>query len=247
MPVQKKGIPPRPNPPRLVNVISGNPLLSPDEINALEEKLDRFSDSTSNQIAIVITDSLNGYEASDFAINLLQEWGVGHKGKDNGVVVLVKPGAGGEHGDVFIASGRGLEGAIPDATAKEIVDREIVPMFREGKFYDGLNSATGVLMSLAKGEYNSDEYSKSREDETTDKQSGFMIAIGIILLIFFIIRIGGGGRRGGFTAGGPGIFFWGGLLGGGGGFGGGGGGFGGGGFGGFGGGSSGGGGAGGSW
>lgn len=225
---QHKNIPPAPNPPRLVNVIAGDPLLNAGEIDALEQKLEQFSDSTSNQIAIIITNDLHGYAPEEFASYLGNDWGLGQKGKGNGVVILVKTG---EDRTISIVPAGGLQGVIPDATAKEIQDREIVPRFKQGEYYEGLNAATDVIMALAKKEYNSDEYSKSGDAQNADKQFGFIIAVAIILLIFIIIRISGRGGRGGYTFGGPGIFFWGGLLGGGGR-----GGFGGGGFGGFGGG-----------
>jgi len=226
-----KNIPPPPDPPRLVNVIAGDPLLSSSEIDALEQKLDRFSASTSHQIAIVITNNIYNYSPEVFASYLGNDWGLGQKGKGNGVVILIKTG---EDRTITISPSGGLQGVIPDATAKEIQDREIVPRFKQGEYYEGLNAATDVIMALAKKEYNSDEYSKSGDAQNADKQFGFSIALAIIILIFIIIRIIGRGGRGGYTLGGPGIFFWGSLLGGGGGrgFGGGGGG----GFGGFGGG-----------
>jgi uncharacterized protein len=233
------GVPPRPSPPRLVNILSTSGILSNDEVNSLENKLQEFARATSNQIAIVIIDTLYGYDPAEFAPEIGQQWGIGQKKFDNGIVILVKPT--GEH-KIFIATGYGLEGAIPDATTEDIIQREIVPSFREGNYYEGLNKATDVLMALAKGEYNYQSYAK--QGNSGSKQMGFLIALGIILLVFFISRRGGG--RGGLTIGGPGIFFWGGGFGGGssgGGFGGGGGG----GFGGFGGGGFGGGGAGGSW
>ena len=232
------GVPPRPNPPRLVNNLSVSGILTDEEISNLENKLQEFARATSNQIAIVIMDSLNGYEPAEFAPEIGQQWGIGQKKFDNGIVILVQPAA---H-KMFIATGYGLEGAIPDATTEDIVQREIVPSFRAGNYYEGLNKATDVLMALAKGEYNYNDYAK--QGNKGNKETAFLIAIGIILLVFFISRRGGG--KGGYTIGGPGIFFWGGGFGGGGssgGFGGGGGG----GFGGFGGGGFGGGGAGGSW
>lgn len=236
-----QGIPKRPNPPRLVNNFSSYQILSPDETNELETKLDAFANSTSNQIAIVIIDSLYDNDPADFATEIGQEWKLGQKKFDNGVVILVVPAA---H-KVFIAPGYGLEGAIPDATCEMIVQREIIPNFKQEHYYTGLNNAVDVIMGLAKGEYSSSDYAKKAGGQNS-KQVGFIFALLVILIVFLISRRGG--RGGGMTIGGPGIFFWGGGLGGFGGgagssFGGGGGG----GFGGFGGGSFGGGGAGGSW
>ena len=239
-------IPDAPQPPRLVNVLynDGNALLSDAEISQLEQKLQDFARNTSNQIVIVITNNIGDLEPWEYATELGEKWKVGQKKFDNGVVVLVKPTGGQGQRHTHIAVGEGLEGAIPDATSKQIVENELLPAFREGKFYEGLNEATDVIMALAKGEYNSDEYAKNRlADERTQRL--ILIALLILGIIIFIIVRRGGGGGGGSTFSSSG-FFIGGL----GGFGGGrssGGGFGGGGFGGFGGGGFGGGGAGGSW
>lgn len=234
-----QGIPKRPDPPRLVNNFSAYQILSSDQINTLEAKLDAFANSTSNQIAIVIIDSLYDNEPSDFATELGEEWKIGQKKFDNGVVILIVPPA---H-QVFIAPGYGLEGAIPDATCEEIVQKEIRPNFKKGDYYTGINNAVDVIIGLAKGEYNSGDYAKKNGQGS--KGVGLVFALIILLVVFIISKRGGG--RGGMTIGGPGIFFWGGGLGGFGGGGGSGFGGGGGGFGGFGGGGFGGGGAGGSW
>ena len=93
----EKALPPRPNPPRLVNDYAN--LLTPEQEQALEAKLVAYDDSTSNQIAVVIVESLNGYEANQFATELGEEWGVGGQARfDNGVVVLVS--TGGDAGDL---------------------------------------------------------------------------------------------------------------------------------------------------
>jgi uncharacterized protein len=231
-----QGVPPRPSPEKLVNNLSiSTGFLSPEELQALEDKLEGFSNATSNQVAIVIVDSLNGYDPSEFATEIGHQWGIGQKKFDNGIVILIKLASPRE---IFIAVGYGLEGAIPDATAEEIVQNEILPEFRKGSYYLGLNKAVDVIMGFAKGEYNSKTYDNSGAGS---KPLGFIIALVIILVVLIISRRGGG--RGGYTIGNSGVFFWGGGFGGGGSsFGGGGGG-----FGGFGGGSFGGGGAGGSW
>ncbi len=234
-----EGIPKRPTPFMQINNFSKYQLLSQEQTNALETKLDAFTNATSNQIVIVFVDTLYDHDMAEFATELGQEWQIGQKKFDNGIVILINPGA---H-QVFIAPGYGLEGAIPDATCEDIVQREIRPNFKQGNYYKGLNDAVDVIIGLAKGEYNSSDY--ARKNGQSGKSLGLIFAI-IFLIVFFIISRFRGGK-GGMTIGSPGIFFWGGGFGGGGGgFGGGGGGFGGGGFGG-GGGGFGGGGAGGSW
>jgi uncharacterized protein len=243
-------LPERPVPPRLVNDFAG--VLKQDEVNSLEQKLVEFNDSTSTQIAIVTVPSLMGYDKSDYAQRLAEKWGIGQKGLNNGVLILVKPKTADSNGQVSIATGYGLEGVIPDITCGEIVDRDIVPAFREGNYYAGLLKGSNTLMALARGEYSAAEYGQRAR-----KGSGQKVPFGLVIFIIFIIILlvsRGSGGSNGRNISSKGLPFWllmsmmnsgrgshggswGGFSGGGGS----------GGFGGFGGGSFGGGGAGGSW
>ncbi|WP_089333269.1 TPM domain-containing protein [Hymenobacter mucosus] len=242
-------IPPRPNPPRLVNDVAG--MLTPEQVAALEQKLVAYDDSTSSQIAIVTVPSIGDYDIVDYAQKLGEAWGIGNKGRNNGILLLVAE----QERKARIHTGYGLEGAITDALSKRIISNTVVPAFKEQRYYEGLDRATDQLIALAKGEYKADATTQNRPraQDSGDSSWTFWIVIGILLL-FILLRNrggGGGGRRnrgfgGGMVppiifgdfSGGRGVF-------GGGGFGGGGGG--GGGFGGFGGGSFGGGGASGDW
>ncbi|GAA4037330.1 hypothetical protein GCM10022409_22850 [Hymenobacter glaciei] len=241
-------LPPRPNPPRLVNDLAG--LMQPGEAETLERKLVAYNDSTSSQIAVVTVANLDGEDIADYAQKLYESWGIGRKGKNNGILILV---AQQEH-QARIQTGYGLEGAVPDAMAKRIISNTLVPAFRENQYYAGLDRGTDQLIALAKGEYQADPADARPQGRRDSSGSGipFWAIIIVLVVVFTMLRNrGGGGGRGNRGFGGgfiPPIIFGGGF--GGGGFGGGGGGFGGGGgggFGGFGGGSSGGGGASGSW
>jgi uncharacterized protein len=240
-------IPARPNPPRLVNDFVG--LLTTDQRDSLERKLVAYDDSTSNQIAIVIVGTLNDYDPVDYAVKLGREWGVGGKEHNNGVIVLISTGADGSQRKAFIAPGYGLEGAIPDITAKEIVDNELVPYLKEKDYFRGLNHSVDALIQAAAGEYTAPEGYHQKKGKPGG--SFLPIIVVIIIIIISIIRRGGGGggmmsRRGYRGRGIPPIWWFPtGGGGGGGGWSGGGGSSGG--FGGFGGGSFGGGGAGGNW
>lgn len=225
-------------------------LLSSSEERLLSQKLAAYADTTSTQIVIVTLPSLDGVPAGDYAVELGREWGVGQEGHDNGAVILVSEG----DREMFIATGYGLEGAIPDAVAARIVRNVMRPAFREGRFYAGLSEATDALIAAARGEFEASPATPAR-DEGVDAATVFVL----IIIAYFVISGLRKGRRG--PPGGrrsrrrrkdvpfPIIIWGGGGHGRGGGFGGFGGGSGGGGFGGFsgGGGSFGGGGAGGSW
>lgn len=238
---QNESIPKRPNPPRLVNNFSGQDFISPSEEQQLENKLETFANKTSNQIVVVIVDDLAGYEPYEYATKLGQSWGVGQEKQDNGVVVLIKPKIGSEKGRAFIASGYGLGGAIPDATCKQIVENELIPNFKNGDNYKGLDEATNVIMKLAVGEYNSDQYGEKH------KKKALPAIVVLIIIIVIIIILAKGNSGGGMTMSSNGWLLGALLNSGSRGFGGGGGGGSSGGFGGFGGGGFGGGGAGGSW
>lgn len=237
-------IPPRPDPPRLVNDFAN--ILNAGQLQNLETKLVAFNDSTSVQIAVVIVPSLGGYEKADFAQQLGQKWGVGGSKFNNGFVILIKPKSQSENGEAFIATGYGVEQFVPDATAYEIVNNEMIPHFKQNDYYGGIDAATDVLMALVKGEYKADSYGKSKNGSAV----GFIIII-IVIIIFLLSRNNNNHRTINRSGAGGMLFFpWmmgSGGFGGGGSSGGGGFGGGGGGFGGFGGGSFGGGGAGGSW
>jgi uncharacterized protein len=232
-------------PDRLVNDYTNT--LSVDQVNQLEQKLVAFDDSTSTQIAVVIIKSLGGYEIADYASRLGEKWGVGRDKKNNGVVLLVAL----EDRKVTIQTGYGVEGALPDAIARRIIENEIKPDFKNANYYQGLEKGTDAIIAYTKGEYKNDDVKDRRNSKGIP--SGLIILI-IIIIVALISRGGGGnqviGSRGGTgplwwllmgnamgrgSRGGDG---WGGFSGGGGG---------GGGFGGFGGGSFGGGGASGSW
>jgi uncharacterized protein len=245
--------PPVPNPQRLVTDFTGT--LSSDEIGRLEQKLVAYNDSTSTQIAIVLMRSTGEYEIADYSQRLAQAWGIGGAENNNGILIL----AAMDDRKVFIATGYGMEGAVPDALAKRIVTNLILPNFKMQAYYQGLDQATDMIFKLASGEY------KAEDVESDGDHGGAFFLLLLFIFIFVILPLiknrkdndnhmggkgggidlwttimlanmlkgSGGGKFGDFSSG-RGSF--------GGGFGGGGGG-----FGGFGGGSFGGGGAGGSW
>ncbi len=119
-------IPSAPYPPKLYNNLSNAfpNFLNKTEAIALEKKLQEFAISTSNQIVVLIVDTLNGYEPWDYATRIGDKWGVGQKKEDNGIVVLIKPTGGAGNRKTFISTGKGLEGAIPDVTCLKIVNQE---------------------------------------------------------------------------------------------------------------------------
>ncbi|MFC5282503.1 TPM domain-containing protein [Pedobacter alpinus] len=220
--------------------------LSSAQIAQLEQKLVAFDDSTSIQVAVVIIASLDGYDINDYGYQLGRAWGIGGSEKNTGILVLTSIG----DRKVSIQTGYGMEGALPDAITKRIIENEIKPNYKNGDYAAGLNAGTDAIISYTKGEYKNDKVKKTGK-------KGFPVGLIIIVVVGIIFLISRGGKGGGGgrnvigSRGAADIVFWsllsglGGRGGGGGGFGGGS--SGGGGFGGFGGGSFGGGGSSGSW
>jgi len=237
-------IPGAPVPPRLVNDYTG--ILSQGETETLEQKLVAFNDTTSTQIAVVIVNSLAGYDPSDYAQRLGQKWGVGGSKFNNGFVILVKPKTSSGKGEAFIATGYGVEATVPDATAWDIVNNEMIPHFKQDDYYGGIDAAVNTIFKFTSGEYKASTYGKNKKGG-----AGIIGAIILFVLAFFFFTRGNNNRnisrRSSSSVIWPFLFGagmgsnWGNSSGGGG-FGGGSGG-----FGGFGGGGFGGGGAGGSW
>jgi uncharacterized protein len=241
-------IPPRPQ--QYFNDYAG--VVSPATAAQLNQKLEQFERDTSSQILVVVYPKMQSDSSiEDYTIRVAQSWGVGQKGKDNGAVLFVFI----QDRKMFIQTGYGLEGALPDVINKRIIADEIVPAFRAGNFDAGLTAGVSAMLAAAKGEYKGTGQTVAERNAGHDQGlPPIVVLLGFILIIVVMwlnarrqARYGGYYSRGGWSGGGlmGGGMMGGGMWGGGGR----GGGFGGGGGGGFsgGGGSFGGGGAGGSW
>lgn len=242
--------PERPQQGSLVNDFAN--VLTQQQEKQLLRQLSAFGGKTSTALIIVTIPDLQGFDKSQYAVELAHKWGIGQKGKDNGILILVKPKTATSRGEAYIAVGYGLEGVVPDIVANQIVDFEMIPEFKTGDYYAGLARSVNVLMELTVGEYTADQYAQSKGGDL----------VGLIPFFFFIVmfvifamqgrnRSSGMGSRSGSSSlltmmllgsmmGGGRSSGWSNFNSGGGSFGGGG-------FGGFGGGGFGGGGAGGSW
>lgn len=223
-----KDLPARPVPPRLVNDLAE--VLDAGQESQLESKLLQYNDSTSSQIAVVTVKSTGNFEIGDYAYKLGRKWGVGQEDRDNGIVILVAV----DDRAVYIATGYGVEGYLTDIATGRIINDVMLPQFRTGDYYGGIDAASDEIFKYMTGAYEGMPMGSGKESPN----AWFIIIIIIIILILMSRNKG----KGGTTFSGRGPTYWGG-----GGFGGFGGGGGGGGFGGFGGGSFGGGGAGGRW
>lgn len=189
-------VPQRPEPARFVNDLAG--VFQTDRADSLESRLAAYSDSTSTQIVVVTVSDLEGMDASSYATEIGESWGVGSSDFDNGAVILVKPKNDNGSGEVFIATGYGLEGAIPDAYAKRIINEIMIPNFIEGDYFAAVAGACDRIIRLADGE----EFVSS---SSAGGEGGSMwIAVAFIVLILYLVfrRKGAGGTGNGGSAGG---------------------------------------------
>jgi uncharacterized protein len=221
-----------------------------NEVRQLRQKLETYADTTSTQIVVATINTLNGEYIGTYAAEWAQEWGVGQKKEDNGLLILISKA----DSKIWITTGYGLEEYLTDATTKTIIENIILPEFRKANYYEGLDKGTNAIFEVLAGNFEGSKVQKSSKDNSWPFAI-LPILIFIVILIFARRRNKGGGPGKGNRNSSPNLLdililsSLGSSMGGG--FGGGGGssgGFGGGGFGGgFGGGGFGGGGAGGSW
>ncbi|OSM52114.1 methanol dehydrogenase, partial [Aeromonas salmonicida subsp. salmonicida] len=186
-----------------------------------------FEKRSGIQLVVVSIDSLDGETIEEYGYQLGRHWGIGQKGKNNGVLLLIAQ----DERKVRIEVGYGLEGALPDAIAADIIQTRILPAFKRGDMVAGVVAGSQSIMQALAGEYQPVDTAKKE-----DKLGGpwLFILMVIVMIVLHNLRGGGGGggggrRRAAFLAGGFGAGSFGSRGGGGGGFSGGGGSFGGGG------------------
>jgi len=168
--------------------------LKQEMVDQLEKDLKFYEDSTSNQIAILIVQSLEGETIEDYSIKVAEKWKLGTEKKDNGVLVVV---AIDDH-KMRIEVGAGLEGVLTDALSSRIIRNEMAPEFRRGDYDAGLLAATSSIIKAIGGEYSGED---AGDSNSLDEMSvGGQIALGSGLFIFFGIFSGIGlFSKGGMT------------------------------------------------
>jgi uncharacterized protein len=135
------------SPSGFVNDFAG--MMSESEITSLESKISAFEEETSNEISVVTISSLEEDYIENFAVRLFEEWGIGKKDKNNGVLILVAK----EDREMRIEVGYGLEGALTDSQSFWIIEKVMKPEFREEKYYNGIDGAVDNIIKAVRGEY----------------------------------------------------------------------------------------------
>jgi uncharacterized protein len=167
-------------------------VLSDSEKQQLEEKLVRYSDSTSTQIVVVTIDNLKGEDIGILAPKWGHEWGVGQAKEDNGVFILLSK----EDRKIWIAPGYGVEDKLIAGTTGEIVRNVIVPEFKAGSYYNGLDKGADAIFDVLKGKYKG-----SRKNGLKNGVSPFVILLVLFVIVLIIVSSvkgnGKGNGRGG--------------------------------------------------
>ncbi len=170
-------------------------LLNENEKAQLEEKLIRYSDSTSTQIVVITIESLKGEDIGILTPKWAHQWGLGQAKEDNGVLILVAKG----ERKIWISAGYGLEDRLTAGIGGEICRNIITPEFKAGSYYNGLDKGADAVFSVFKGKYKS-ERKQSKDEELPVLP--FIILFIIILVILSKIKGGGNGNSGN-SGGGP--------------------------------------------
>ncbi|MDP5081268.1 MAG: TPM domain-containing protein [Winogradskyella sp.] len=166
-------------------------LLSPSQKTSLEQKLIRYSDSTSTQIVLVTINSTEGEYINYLGAEWLTKWGIGQADTDNGILILLAK----NDRKIGINTGFGVEHLLTDALSKRIIERDIIPYFKREDYYGGLDRATDAIFEVLSGEYKG-----TRQNESTD----FPIEVFVFLFFIFVLvviaisksRGGGNGKNG---------------------------------------------------
>ncbi|WP_237274387.1 TPM domain-containing protein [Tenacibaculum ovolyticum] len=162
-------------------------LLSKGQKINLENKLIKYSDTTSTQIVIAIIDSTKGENINYLGANWLSNWGIGQAEEDNGVLIILAK----DDRKLAISTGYGVEHLLTDFLSKRIIEREIIPGFKRGDYYAGLNSGADAIFKALNGEY------KGSRKKSEDFDPSFIIFIIILIIFFVLIFRGNKGNRGG--------------------------------------------------
>lgn len=168
-------------------------LLNQQQKNYLQNKLYQYDDSTSTQILIVIIDDLKGEDISMLGTKWAQEWGVGGKEEDNGIFILLQKDKDGPGGQIDIATGYGIEYRITDRMTKQIINREVLPNFKQQDYYKGLDQAVDAIIAILSGEFEGKGYDNNNRTSA--------LPLLLMLMVLFIIILSkknkGGNNNGG--------------------------------------------------
>jgi uncharacterized protein len=173
-----------PVPPLTGRVVDQAGLLDRSTIDAITNQLAAYESSTGNQVVVVTLSDLKGYPIEDWGLTLGRDWGIGQKGKDNGVLLVVAPS---DHA-LRIEVGYGLEGDLPDATANTIIQTEIIPHFKRGDMQGGVRAGVDAILAALGGSYTPSKLVSSSPRNTFPTGTFLVFALGFIVFVLINVR-----------------------------------------------------------
>ncbi|WP_428739225.1 TPM domain-containing protein [Sulfurimonas sp.] len=162
-------------------VVDDASLLTSNKEERLTQILAQHEQKTSNQVVIVTLATLQGYEIEEYGYQLGRYWGIGQKGKDNGVLLIVAP----NERKVRIEVGYGLEGTLTDKIAHDIIQEKILPAFKRENYVQGIENGTSAILQALDGEYEITKVS----NKTQNEEGSSIVTVGIIAIIFLSIVV----------------------------------------------------------
>jgi uncharacterized protein len=159
--------------------------LTSSQTSTLEAKLSDFDKETSTQIVVYMISSLNGESLEETSYEIAEKNGIGQKSKNNGVLLFIVK----DDRKLRIEVGYGLEGALPDALAGQIIRKEITPYFKQGKYYEGIDAGVDAIISATKGEYTQDKQYAEKENDFGIGCCGVPFAVLFIFLFFGVFFV----------------------------------------------------------
>lgn len=161
-------------------VVDNASLLSSSQEQALTKLLQEHEEKTTNQVVVVTLPSLQGYTIEEYGYQLGRHWGIGQKGKDNGVLLIVAP----NERKVRIEVGYGLEGVLTDKIAHDIIQDKILPFFKQKNYSKGIEFGTYQILYALKGEYQISKKSSQSKSEKAFQNFDDYFITGFIILFF---------------------------------------------------------------
>ena len=166
----------------------------------LNQRLEQFERDSSSQIVVAIFPRMQSDSSiEDYTVRVAKAWKVGHKGKNNGVILFVFT----QDRKMFLTTGYGLEGALPDALCKRIIEDEIKPHFKTGHFDAGLTVGVDAILAATKGEYKGSGQTHRPHGGSSPLGPGmivFLIPFGVVFIFILLVqskvRVYGGNRHG---------------------------------------------------
>lgn len=185
-----QSVPSKPEPAKFVNDYAR--LFSTNDAKVLELKLQQYDQNSSTQIVVATINTINEYQSGsieELANTWADRWGIGQQGTDNGLFVLISK----NDRKVRIETGYGLEGYLPDLRANQLIEQYLIPQFKQGKYYEGVDQLTDALIRFTEGGFSESDRYRGGEG------SGDMLVVAIIIggvitlafILFFIsMRVG---------------------------------------------------------